>query len=175
MEILHFRKLVADVKETEPVAKKLFQDLQKANEDMLTNLKRSHEAMQGVGPTTWSPVSKKATLSVTPTPTATAKYDTVQPKNPYAKPPVVVAAVATGISSGHNKNEFNDDEMDNLLANVDADTSKVAAAHALVAVGKAVGNSILVLAEAEAGNDSSIQTNAVKGNLKNDEEYAVAN
>ncbi len=170
VEILHFRKLVADVKETEPVAKKLFQDLQKANEEMLTSLKRSHEVMQGPGLSALLQVAKKAAAAVTVTLTATAKYDAVEPKNPYAKPP---AATGGGLSFGHNKDEYHDDEMDKLLANVDVDMNKVAAAHTLVAIGKAVRNSIL--AEAEAKDESEDQTNAVKGSLKKDEDYVGAN
>ena len=169
VEILHFRKLVADVKETELVAKKLFQDMQKANEEMLTNLKRSHEVMQGPGLSASLPVAKKA-ATVTVTPTATAKYGAVQPKNPYAKPP---ATIGGGLSVGHNKDDFNDDEVEKLLANVDVDMNKVATAHTLVAVGKAVGQSIL--AEAGANDESEDQPNGETGNPKKDEDYAGAN
>lgn len=51
--------------------------------------------------------------------------------------------------------------------------NKVATAHTLVAVGKAVGQSIL--AEAGANDESEDQPNGETGNPKKDEDYAGAN
>jgi hypothetical protein len=169
VEIHYFRSLVADIKNIEPVARKLFGDLEKVNDEMIAKLKRSHEVMQGSGNCcqvqgeTSLPAAKKATVMVTPT--ATAKYAIGPPaQNPYAKSP----AVANSGIEPHQKNEF-DDELDQELANVDP--SKFAAAQALADVGKLAGQSIV--AEAEAENTD--ENDNGKGNLKNDNDYAESN
>ena len=51
-EITMFRSLVKEIKEKEVVGYKLFENLKKINDEMLTNLKRSHEEMQGISPDT---------------------------------------------------------------------------------------------------------------------------
>eukprot|EP00956_Cyclotella_meneghiniana_P032749 scaffold91210_cov36-Cyclotella_meneghiniana.AAC.2 len=166
VEIHYFRSLVADIKKIEPDVRKLFGDLEKVNDEMIAKLKRSHEVMQGPGNCgqvqgeTSLPAAKKATVMVTPT--ATAKYAVEPAHNPYAKS---AAVVNSGIEP--HKNEFDDDELDQELANVDL--TKFAAAQALADVGKAAGQSIA----AEAAEVENMDENEnEKGNLKNDSDYA---